>query len=88
MVSEIKDFSSVDQTFTANSVAIIILVLGCAIFLVSFIGCCGAIRENACGLTAVLLNLLKFILRSTLTMIFYTFSTPLLCWAYFCAKSP
>ncbi|EDW08622.1 CD63 antigen [Drosophila mojavensis] len=52
MVSEIKDLSSVDQTFTANSVAIIILILGCAIFLVSFIGCCGAIRENVCGLTA------------------------------------
>ncbi|XP_064540399.1 CD63 antigen [Drosophila montana] len=51
MVSEIKDFSSVDQTFTANSVAIIILILGCVIFLVSFLGCCGAIRENACGLT-------------------------------------
>ncbi|KAL7736665.1 hypothetical protein ACLKA6_015297 [Drosophila palustris] len=51
MVSEIKNFSSVDETFTANSVAIIILVLGCLIFLVSFIGCCGAIRENSCGLT-------------------------------------
>ncbi|KAM8711873.1 hypothetical protein ACLKA7_012388 [Drosophila subpalustris] len=51
MVSEIKNFSSVDETFAANSVAIIILVLGCLIFLVSFIGCCGAIRENSCGLT-------------------------------------
>jgi len=53
MVSEIKHFSDVDETFTANSVAIIILVLGCLIFLVSFLGCCGAIRENSCGLTTV-----------------------------------
>ncbi|KAH8370692.1 hypothetical protein KR093_004694 [Drosophila rubida] len=51
MVSEIKNFSNIDETFTANSVAIIILVLGCLIFLVSFIGCCSAIRENSCGLT-------------------------------------
>lgn len=55
MVSSIKDFSNVGETFTANSVAIIILVLGCLIFLIAFMGCCGAIRENACCLTTVIL---------------------------------
>lgn len=53
MVSEIKNFSNIDETFTANSVAIIILVLGCLIFLVAFIGCCGAIQENSCALSTV-----------------------------------
>jgi len=53
MVSTIKDFSGVGETFTANSVAIIILALGCIIFLVAFMGCCGAIRENSCALTSV-----------------------------------
>ncbi|KAH8415986.1 hypothetical protein KR222_006083 [Zaprionus bogoriensis] len=51
MVAEIKSFTSIEETYTANSVAIIILILGCIIFLVAFIGCCGAIRENSCALS-------------------------------------
>ncbi|KAH8267076.1 hypothetical protein KR018_001718 [Drosophila ironensis] len=64
MVASIKDFSSVGETFSVNSVAIIILVLGCLIFLVSFMGCCGAIRENACCLTSVGFDNFEFILWS------------------------
>ncbi|KAH8237210.1 hypothetical protein KR038_007049 [Drosophila bunnanda] len=70
MVSSIKDFSKFDETFTANSVAIIILVLGCLIFLVAFMGCCGAIRENACCLTTYSVVMLV-LLVSQLALIIY-----------------
>uniref|UniRef100_A0A6P4EQ60 Tetraspanin n=1 Tax=Drosophila rhopaloa TaxID=1041015 RepID=A0A6P4EQ60_DRORH len=70
MVSTIKDFSSVDETFTANSVAIIILVLGCIIFLVALMGCCGAIRENACALTSYSVVMLVLLI-SQLALIIY-----------------
>ncbi|EDW46692.1 GM20827 [Drosophila sechellia] len=70
MVSTIKDFSGVGETFTANSVAIIILVLGCVVFLVAFMGCCGAIRENACALTSYSVVMLV-LLVSQLALIIY-----------------
>ncbi|BFG06159.1 CD63 antigen-like [Drosophila madeirensis] len=70
MVSTIKDFSSMDETFTANSVAIIILVLGCLIFLVAFMGCCGAIREDACCLTTYS-SVMMVLLISQLVLIIY-----------------
>ncbi|KAI8037333.1 23 kDa integral membrane protein [Drosophila gunungcola] len=70
MVSAIKDFSNVGETFSANSVAIIILVLGCIIFVVAFTGCCGAIRENACALTTYSVVMLV-VLISQLALIIY-----------------
>ncbi|XP_030387433.1 CD63 antigen-like [Scaptodrosophila lebanonensis] len=51
MVSKMSDFSNVEQAFNTNSVAIVLLVLGCMIFVISFLGCCGAIRENNCSLS-------------------------------------
>ncbi|XP_016940356.1 CD63 antigen [Drosophila suzukii] len=70
MVSTIKDFSGVGETFTANSVAIIILALGCIIFLVAFMGCCGAIRENSCALTSYSVVMLVLLI-SQLALIIY-----------------
>ncbi|XP_017093879.1 23 kDa integral membrane protein [Drosophila bipectinata] len=70
MVASIKDFSNVGETFTANSVAIIILVLGCLIFLVAFMGCCGAIRENACCLTTYS-SVMMVLLVGQLALIIY-----------------
>ncbi|EDV35865.1 uncharacterized protein Dana_GF12681 [Drosophila ananassae] len=70
MVSSIKDFSNVGETFTANSVAIIILVLGCLIFLIAFMGCCGAIRENACCLTTYS-SVMMVLLVGQLALIIY-----------------
>lgn len=48
LVSHIQQVGSVAQTFEANSVPIAILILGCVIFIISFLGCCGAIREDTC----------------------------------------
>uniref|UniRef100_A0A1A9WI23 Tetraspanin n=1 Tax=Glossina brevipalpis TaxID=37001 RepID=A0A1A9WI23_9MUSC len=48
MVSNIGEIPSTPESFQANSVPVVILVLGCIIFLIAFLGCCGAIRENAC----------------------------------------
>jgi CD63 antigen len=36
-----------------HNVAIALVVVGFAIFAVAFLGCCGAIKENACMLTSV-----------------------------------
>ncbi|XP_052741986.1 23 kDa integral membrane protein-like isoform X2 [Bicyclus anynana] len=33
-----------------NAIPITVIVLGCVIFVISFFGCCGAIRENRCFL--------------------------------------
>ncbi|ALC42344.1 Tsp42Ed [Drosophila busckii] len=70
MVSEIKNFSNIDETFTANSVAIVILVLGCLIFLISFLGCCGAIRENSCALTTYSVVMLGLFLCQIALIVF------------------
>ncbi|XP_023037901.1 23 kDa integral membrane protein [Drosophila willistoni] len=70
MVSTIKDFTSLDATFTANSVAIIILTLGCLIFVVAFLGCCGAIRENACFLTTYSVIMLVLLISQLILIIF------------------
>uniref|UniRef100_A0A1A9Z7J0 Tetraspanin n=1 Tax=Glossina pallidipes TaxID=7398 RepID=A0A1A9Z7J0_GLOPL len=48
MVSNIGEIPSTPESIQANSVPIVILVLGCIIFVIAFLGCCGAIRENAC----------------------------------------
>ncbi|XP_036332320.1 23 kDa integral membrane protein-like [Rhagoletis pomonella] len=48
VVSHIQQVGSLAQTFEANSIPIAILVLGCVIFIISFLGCCGAIREETC----------------------------------------
>ncbi|KAM7343630.1 tetraspanin 42Ed [Cochliomyia hominivorax] len=48
MVANIGDISNLPQSIEANSVPIAILVLGCIIFIIAFLGCCGAIREDSC----------------------------------------
>ena len=48
MVANIGHISNLPQSIEANSVPIVILILGCIIFIIAFMGCCGAIRENTC----------------------------------------
>ncbi|XP_037946577.1 23 kDa integral membrane protein-like [Teleopsis dalmanni] len=48
MLSHIGEFDGFEQTFQAHSVPIVIVVLGCVVFIIAFLGCCGAIRENSC----------------------------------------
>ncbi|OWR40652.1 putative U5 small nuclear ribonucleoprotein helicase [Danaus plexippus plexippus] len=40
-------------TTNVNAIPITVIVLGALIFLIAFLGCCGAIRENRCFLTLV-----------------------------------
>lgn len=42
-----------------NTIPILVIVVGCIIFLVAFFGCCGAIRENGCFLIMVTFNTLS-----------------------------
>ncbi|XP_073845828.1 23 kDa integral membrane protein-like [Musca autumnalis] len=48
MISNIGDIKDVVNSYETHSVPIAVLVLGCIIFVIAFLGCCGAIRENSC----------------------------------------
>ncbi|XP_058982330.1 23 kDa integral membrane protein-like [Musca domestica] len=48
MISSIGDIKDVVSAYETHTVPIAIIVLGCIIFVISFLGCCGAIRENSC----------------------------------------
>lgn len=51
--------ADIEDAFPENNPAIfpiLVLSLGCAIFAISFLGCCGAIRENQCMINLVNLN--------------------------------
>lgn len=43
-----------------NTIPVVVIVIGCIVFLISFFGCCGAIRENRCFLIMVIIILLSF----------------------------
>ena len=48
MINNLGDFSSFNAAINANTVPILVIVLGCIVFIISFFGCCGAIRESVC----------------------------------------
>lgn len=48
MISNIGDFANFSDAANTDTIPILIIVLGCVIFVISFFGCCGAIRENVC----------------------------------------
>jgi CD63 antigen len=48
VLADMDDYSNIDQAWELHSGPIVIIVLGCIIFLISFMGCCGAIRESLC----------------------------------------
>ncbi|XP_030375503.1 23 kDa integral membrane protein-like [Scaptodrosophila lebanonensis] len=50
LISKISIFSDLAQTFDGRGVFIFLVVVGCIIFLISFLGCWGAIRENKCSI--------------------------------------
>jgi len=75
MVSKISDITNSDiaDTFQANSIPICILVLGCVIFIIAFLGCCGAIRENACcTMTYSVFMLILFLCQLALIIFVWT----------------
>lgn len=52
------NLSDIKDAFPENHpeiVPIIIVVLGSIIFIISFFGCCGAIRESSCMVTMVII---------------------------------
>ncbi|MBH0213511.1 hypothetical protein GH794_15545, partial [Listeria monocytogenes] len=51
MVGNLGDISSFDEAINVETLPILIIILGCIIFVISFVGCCGAIRENSCLMT-------------------------------------
>lgn len=76
MVSKMHGFTNFDEAFTANSVAITILVLGCFIFLVAFMGCCGAIREDTCCMTTYSIIMLGLFLGQIALIVFVWIKRP------------
>lgn len=53
MVLDIKDVSYTKELLTVNSVSIVTLVLGTLVFIISLLGCCGALCGQPCQLRAV-----------------------------------
>ncbi|XP_067634362.1 CD63 antigen-like [Eurosta solidaginis] len=52
MIGSLDDYSSVHDVVDVKLLPILIIVLGCIVFLISFLGCCGAIRESSFCMTA------------------------------------
>ena len=50
--AEIKDFLNVFDSDVSGP-AIVLIVIGLLIFIISFFGCCGAIKENYCMVLTV-----------------------------------
>lgn len=48
LISNLSDIKNIAETFHTSSIPIAIIAIGCIIFIISFVGCCGAIRENTC----------------------------------------
>lgn len=48
MSATVNDINGISEATTATNMPISIIVLGSIIFVISFLGCCGAIRENTC----------------------------------------
>ncbi|XP_014102812.2 23 kDa integral membrane protein [Bactrocera oleae] len=73
LVSHVQQVGSIAQTFEANSVPIAILILGCVIFIISFLGCCGAIRENTCcTMTYSVIMLVLLLVQIALVILVWT----------------
>ncbi|XP_055839163.1 CD63 antigen-like [Episyrphus balteatus] len=47
-ISSLKEFLTFTEANSTSFLPICILILGCIIFLVSFLGCCGAIKDSRC----------------------------------------
>lgn len=62
---------------TIKFVPIVIIVIGCIIFVISFFGCCGAIRESTCMLTTASL-LLHYIYKSLQWLLIFQYAIILL----------
>lgn len=53
ILSEMGNVFAFTTAFSPQTIPICIIVIGCVIFVVSFFGCCGTSRENACCTTIV-----------------------------------
>ncbi|XP_065370017.1 CD63 antigen-like [Calliphora vicina] len=51
IISNLGDFSSFSEAVNIDTIPILIIILGCIVFIVAFFGCCGAIRESICCTT-------------------------------------
>lgn len=64
VLSHLGDIRDIADTFKTSSIPITIIVIGCIIFIISFVGCCGAIRENTClTMTYSVFMIVLFILQ-------------------------
>ncbi|XP_074662831.1 CD63 antigen-like [Tubulanus polymorphus] len=61
--SKFSEFLKFFEETSFNSVAVLLIVLGCIVFIIGFFGCCGAVKENYCMVMtfAVLMGLIFII---------------------------
>ncbi|XP_055920654.1 23 kDa integral membrane protein-like [Eupeodes corollae] len=48
LTADVVDLKNLADSFQISGIPICIIVIGCIISIIAFIGCCGAIRENTC----------------------------------------
>lgn len=48
VIVSIENLSDVFQSFELKWTPIVLIVVGCVILIISFFGCCGAVRESGC----------------------------------------
>ncbi|XP_058976349.1 CD63 antigen-like [Musca domestica] len=48
MINNVGDLSDFSDVINTDLIPILIIILGCIIFIIAFFGCCGAIRESVC----------------------------------------
>ncbi|XP_073845836.1 CD63 antigen-like [Musca autumnalis] len=48
MIKNVGDLSDFSDAIDVDLIPIVIIILGCIIFVIAFFGCCGAIRESVC----------------------------------------
>ncbi|XP_030573818.1 tetraspanin-1-like [Drosophila novamexicana] len=73
MVLDIKDVSYTKELLTVNSVSIVTLVLGTLVFIISLLGCCGALCGQPCQLRAYsLVMLILFVCQITFVIYVWT----------------
>ncbi|XP_061402418.1 CD63 antigen [Musca vetustissima] len=69
MINNVGDLSDFSDAINTDLIPILIIILGCIVFVIAFFGCCGAIRENVCCMsTYAVFMFIVFVLQIALVV--------------------
>lgn len=71
VIGSLDGLGSIDSfTYSTMFIPIVVIALGCVVFIISFCGCCGAIRESQCMLMSYAVFLLVLVIGVAVGMYF------------------